>query len=51
VTIVPRTGDAAEDEPWRATIPSFRDETLFREYTEALEARRRSVDPVEGPSE
>src|SRR3954447_25042859 len=49
VTIIPRPGHAAGDEPWRATIPSFRDEVLSREYAEALEARRRSEDP-EGDS-
>jgi sulfur carrier protein ThiS len=50
VTIVPQPGHAAGAEPWRATIPAFRDEDLFREYTEALEARRRAEDPEEGPS-
>jgi hypothetical protein len=32
--------NAAVDEPWRATIPSFRDEALFREYTKALKAHK-----------
>jgi hypothetical protein len=50
VTIVPRPGDADRDQPWRATIPAFRDEGLSREYTETLKARRRSVDPEEDPS-
>jgi hypothetical protein len=50
VTIVPQPGNAAGAEPWRATIPALRDEDLFREYTEALEARRRAEDAVEGPS-
>ena len=45
VSIVPRPGHAASDEPWRATIPAFRDEDLFREYAEALKARRSSEDP------
>jgi hypothetical protein len=50
VTIVPRPGAATGNEPWRATIPASRDEDLFREYTEALEARRRAVEPDEDPS-
>ncbi len=36
VTLLPWPGE----EPWRAQIPSFRDESLFQEYTEALKARR-----------
>ena len=40
--------NAADDEPWLATIPAFRDEALFREYAEALKARRRSVGPEGG---
>jgi hypothetical protein len=48
VTLVPRSRDAAGDEPWRAAIPAFRDETLFQEYSEALEARRHGGDPEEG---
>src|SRR5437016_5321430 len=50
VTIVTQPGAATGAEPWRATIPAFRDEDLFREYTEALEARRRSADPTVDPS-
>jgi hypothetical protein len=49
VTIVPQSGNAVGAEPWRATIPAFQDEDLFREYTEALKARRRAEDPEEGP--
>jgi len=48
VTIVPRPANAATDEPWRATIPAFRDEALFQEYDETLKARRQAVDPEEG---
>jgi hypothetical protein len=40
VMIVPQPRNAAVDEPWRATIPSFQDEDLFRAYTEAVNARR-----------
>jgi hypothetical protein len=43
VAIVPRTRNAAVDEPWRVTIPSFRDEALFQQYTEVLKARRRDL--------
>ena len=49
VTFVPRPGDVAGDKPWRVTIPAFRDEDLFREYTKALKARREE-DPEEGSS-
>jgi hypothetical protein len=51
VTIVPRPRDAAGDEPWRATIPAFRDEALFQEYSEALKARRHEVNSDEGQNE
>jgi hypothetical protein len=40
---------AAVAEPWRATIPSFRDEALFHQYTETLKARRRDLGPDEDP--
>ncbi len=50
VTIVPHSGYAVGAEPWHATIPAFRDDDLFREYTEVLEARRRAEDPDEGSS-
>jgi hypothetical protein len=50
VTIVPRPGAATGNEPWHATIPAFQDAALFREYTEALKARRRSTEPDEDPS-
>jgi hypothetical protein len=40
VTIVPKPSNAAGTEPWRATIPAFRDEALFQEYSEILKARR-----------
>ncbi len=48
VTIAPRAGNAAVNEPWRATIPSFQDEALFRQYTEISKARRRGLGPDEG---
>jgi hypothetical protein len=50
VWIVPHPKNAASDEPWRATIPAFQDDDLFQEYAEALKARRRTVDPEEGPT-
>jgi hypothetical protein len=49
VTIVPPSGHAVGAEPWRATIPALLDDDLFREYTEALKARREAEDPKEGP--
>ena len=49
VILVPQLKNAAADEPWRATIPSFRDEALFQQYTEALKARRRDLGPDEDP--
>lgn len=47
VTIVPRPLNRSGDEPWRATIPAFRDESLYREYSDAVSARRHEVDPVQ----
>ena len=47
VTIVPRPRNATGDEPWRATIPAFRDEALFQEYSETLKAHRHAVNPQE----
>ncbi len=40
VMIVPQPSNAAADEPWRATIPSFHDQALFRQYTDILKSRR-----------
>jgi hypothetical protein len=40
VMIVPQPRIGAVEEPWRATIPSFRDEALFQQYLEILKARR-----------
>jgi hypothetical protein len=48
VMIVPQPRIGAVDEPWRATIPSFRDDTLFQQYMEMLKARRGDLDPDEG---
>ncbi len=48
VTIVPRLKSATGDEPWCATVPAFRDEALFQEYSEALEIRRQEFVPEEG---
>jgi hypothetical protein len=48
VTIVPRPGNDAGDEPWRAAVPAFRDEALSREYSETLKALRHGDDPEEG---
>jgi hypothetical protein len=47
VTIAPRLRNSAGDEPWRATIPAFQDEALFREYSDTLKARRDEVIPDE----
>ncbi len=43
VMIVPQPKNAAVDEPWRATIPSFQDESLFTQYMETLKARRHDL--------
>jgi hypothetical protein len=48
VTIVPESGRADGAEPWRATIPAFQNEELYREYAEALQARREAENPDEG---
>jgi len=40
VTLVPLPKSRAGEEPWRAEIPSFRDEGLFQEFSEALKSRR-----------
>ncbi len=45
--IVPQSRKIAGDEPWRATIPSFRDEALFRQYTDLLESGRQQLGPDE----
>ncbi len=51
VTVVPRPRNAVgDDEPWRAAVPAFRDEALFHEYQEVLEAPRREVMPDEDPA-
>jgi len=46
VMIVPQPRNAAVDEPWRTTIHSFQDESLFREY---METRRHDLDADEVP--
>jgi sulfur carrier protein ThiS len=52
VMIIPQPAKAVADKPWHARIPALQDEELAREYTEALEARRRSLGPEdESPSE
>jgi hypothetical protein len=43
VTILPRPGNGAVREPWRATISAFRDEVLFQEYLDAVKVRRDEV--------
>lgn len=48
VLVIARARDAAVDQPWRATIPSFRDDHLFRQYTDALKSRRQQPEPDEG---
>jgi sulfur carrier protein ThiS len=45
VTIIPQAENSPEKEPWRAAIPAFRDEELFREYSEILESQRHE-DPI-----
>ena len=50
VMIVPQPENAAAQEPWRATIPSFQDESLFGEYLEILNARRQEPGADEGPA-
>jgi sulfur carrier protein ThiS len=50
VMIVPQPGRASADEPWRATIPSFRDEELYQQYAEVLKARRGDLGPDEDPA-
>jgi hypothetical protein len=51
VSIIPEPSNGALDEPWRATIPSFQDNELFRQYTEILKARRQDLGPDEGSEE
>jgi hypothetical protein len=41
VMIVPQSRIGPVNEPWRTTIPSFRDESLFQQYSEILKSRRR----------
>jgi len=43
VMIIPQGRNVAVDEPWRATIPSFRDEALFQQYTDILKSGRRDL--------
>jgi len=47
--IVPQPRNAAVDEPWRTTIHSFQDESLFKQYLENLKAHRHEIDADEGP--
>lgn len=47
VTIVPTPRNASADQPWRATIPSFRDEALYQQYRDILETRRTGPGSVE----
>jgi hypothetical protein len=47
VMVLPQSPRAAVDQPWRATIPSFRDDALFRQYADRLESRRRQLGPDE----
>ena len=48
VTVAPCLRSGAGVEPWRTAVPSFRDDVLFQEYSEALKARRQEADPEEG---
>jgi len=48
VTIVPQPGNSSETEPWKGTVPAFRDEALFEEYSEILKARRSEDTTEEG---
>ncbi len=40
VMIVPQPRIGEVDAPWRSTIPSFRDDALFQQYTEILKSPR-----------
>jgi hypothetical protein len=51
VTILPQAKKAAGTEPWREPIPAFRDEALFREYSDAVKARRDEVSSGEEDQE
>jgi hypothetical protein len=50
VTIVPRSS-VKGNEPWRATIPAFRDNALFEEYMDILKANRQKEYPEEDSTE
>lgn len=41
VMIVPQAVEAAANEPWRRTVPSFQDDELFEEFRRILKSRRR----------
>ncbi len=47
VMIVPKNCSDAVEKPWRATIRSFQDDTLFQQYTDAVKARRTELVPDE----
>ncbi len=50
VTIVHSTrGHEPGNEPWRARIPAFQDDALFREYMEILKTRRQQDNTFEDP--
>ncbi|MGO9598587.1 MAG: hypothetical protein ACLP7Q_11410 [Isosphaeraceae bacterium] len=49
VVVVPQPKNAPAQEPWRATIPSFQDESLFGEYLEVLKAHRQEPGTDEDP--
>ncbi len=49
VIVVPQPRNAAVDEPWRTTIHSFQDESLFKQYLETLKAHRQDLGADEEP--
>ncbi len=51
VAITPGSRSTKGDEPWRAVVPSFRDEALFQEYCDVLKAHRAEVYPDEDQGE
>jgi hypothetical protein len=50
IVLLPRGPNIGSDEPWRATISSFRDEELFQNYAESLKTLRHDLDPKKDES-
>jgi hypothetical protein len=51
VMIVPQSGNAPAPEPWRARVPSFQDDALFKQYLKILKSRRVKRALMEDPAE